>query len=225
MWAAVGEQAVYFTVGPRSKEMAENILNGFAGTLMSDGYGAYRFFADRARCWAHLKRKAQGLSESWHQEAAAFGRVALKAWNVLIRLVHKMRELPAERREVVCRAAERVEALLLYHCLKQKDASHEATKAFCTEMTRDAPAIFAVLKRPELPLTNNGAERALRPLVIMRKISYGSKSQEGARSIALLASVEATLARQGRDAWHFYRDLLAACRAGQSPPTLIFSSA
>ena len=51
------------------------------------------------------------------------------------------------------------------------------------------------LKEPELPLTNNRAEQAIRPLVILRKISYGSKIDEGSRAITLLASVTTVFVR------------------------------
>ena len=49
------------------------------------------------------------------------------------------------------------------------------------------------LKQPDCPLTNNSAEQALRPMVILRKISYGSKTEEGSRSIAILASATETI--------------------------------
>ncbi len=38
--------------------------SGFKGIVMSDGWVVYREYANRLRCWAHLIRKARGLSES-----------------------------------------------------------------------------------------------------------------------------------------------------------------
>jgi transposase len=221
LWVAVGDEVVYFTVGPRSAETAKKILNDSSATLMTDGYAAYRFFNNRVRCWAHLKRKAKGLSESWNTEVATFGHFALKAWNLLIKLVYKMRELPKDQRQLTQKAALRIETIFLYRCIKRQDASHEATRAFCREVINDPEAIFLTLRKPDLPLTNNAAERALRPMVIMRKISYGSKTEEGSRALALMASIEATMTKRGLNSCQFYQHLIKACRSGQPPPRLV----
>jgi len=63
---------LYF-VSHRGQELARNLLEGFAGVLMSDGWQAYRWWPRRLRCWAHLKRKAVGLTESFSPEAQIFG--------------------------------------------------------------------------------------------------------------------------------------------------------
>ncbi|MCB1822920.1 MAG: transposase, partial [Candidatus Competibacteraceae bacterium] len=46
---------LYYVAG-RGKELLENVLEGFTGWLMSDGWGAYRHYPRRLRCWAHLIR-------------------------------------------------------------------------------------------------------------------------------------------------------------------------
>ena len=42
---------------------------------------------------------------------------------------------------------------------------------------------------PNIPMTNNKAERSIRPLVIKRKLSFGSKTQKGADVMSVLLSV------------------------------------
>ena len=62
-------------IGKRDITTLEKILEkSFSGWLMTDGYGAYRWYQKRLRCRAHLKRKAQGLSESLNNEARSFGK-------------------------------------------------------------------------------------------------------------------------------------------------------
>jgi len=51
-------------VAPLERELVRNLLEDYAGVLMSDGWQAYRWLGRRLRCWAHLKRKAQGLADS-----------------------------------------------------------------------------------------------------------------------------------------------------------------
>jgi hypothetical protein len=48
---------------------------------------------------------------------------------------------------------------------------------------------WVVLDHPELPLTNNEAERALRHWVIARRIAMGTRTPQDTRAFALLASV------------------------------------
>ena len=57
-------------------------------------------------------------------------------------------------------------------------------------------------------MTNNKAERALRPLVIKRKLSYGSKTQKGADVISILLSVCTTLRHQHPGTYAAYREIL-----------------
>jgi hypothetical protein len=57
-----------------------------------------------------------------------------------------------------------------------------------------------------VPPTNNLAERSLRPLVIMRKITFGHRSVAGAQCLARIMTVKETAKRHGRKAIDvFYR--------------------
>ncbi len=60
---------------------------------------------------------------------------------------------------------------------------------FCREMLNDWEAIIRPLLDPSLPLTNNAAERLLRHWVIARRLSFGTRSEQGTRAFALLASI------------------------------------
>ena len=50
-----------------------------------------------------------------------------------------------------------------------------------------------------MPADNNHGERAIRPAVIIRKNSYGNRSQRGADCQAVLMSVYRTLKQRGHD--------------------------
>ena len=57
-----------------------------------------------------------------------------------------------------------------------------------TSLTRNVNKYFTCLLQPDIPADNNKAERALRHIVLKRKISYGSKTQKGAEAMAILNS-------------------------------------
>jgi transposase len=220
MWVAVGDQTVYFCVGPRTLEMAQKIIGDFKGLLMTDGYLAYRWYSNRGRCWSHLKRKGKALEESCDKDANIFGGYVVQAFKSMQDSVYKMREMQSHDRAKEASASDIIRIKLLMECLTNVDAKNEKVRAYAREVVNDNQAIFRVLKEPDFPLTNNAAEQALRPLVILRKISYGSKTEEGSRSIAMLASAVETVRLRGYPIWSFFSSLFKARRSGCSPPPL-----
>ena len=63
-----------FGAAPDKRYSFDNVLStDFGGTLMSDGYAAYRSRMLRLRCWAHLRRKLNGVAARVRHEAPVFG--------------------------------------------------------------------------------------------------------------------------------------------------------
>jgi len=61
---------------------------------MSDGWQVYRYYLKRLRCWAHLIRKAEGLTGSLDITARLFGEQTRLLLNTLIKAVYAARERP-----------------------------------------------------------------------------------------------------------------------------------
>ena len=218
LWVFVSASTVVFYVGHRSKEIVTNLLgDDYTGWLMSDGYGVYREYARRLRCWAHLLRKAKGLEASFEPQACEFGRETRALLERLMDAVYAARESPGEALEV--RYADTLAAFAA-RCARARDSGHANTRALAVELLRDWAAIFAVLAHPELPLTNNEAERMLRHWVIWRRISHGTRTAVGSRTFALLASVIETCRRRAHSPWAYLAAVIAAARAGVAVPRL-----
>ena len=95
------------------------------------------------------------------------------------------------------------------------------TKNTCKEMLEVEAAMWLFLQKPEIGITNNEAERALRHAVLWRRVSFGSQSEAGAETVARLLSVVMTMRRRGESV-HKY--LVEACRAsheGRAAPSLL----
>ncbi len=105
-------------------------------------------------------------------------------------------------------------------CQKHQDSEHEKTRQLAREFLNDWDAIWTVLAHPELPITNNIAERALRHWVISRKISYGTRTKQGSRAFALLASVIDTCRQRQVSPWSYLAEVIAARRKGNPAPPL-----
>jgi transposase len=69
--------------------------------------------------------------------------------------------------------------------------------------------------------TNNIAERALRPGVIWKHISFGAESQAGSEFVARMLTTVTSLTIQQRDVLDFLTQTYRATRLGQAPPSLL----
>jgi transposase len=212
LWVFITQQTVLYYISHRGQELARNLLDGFVGVLMSDGWQAYRWIARRLRCWAHLKRKAQGLVDSLNPVAQGFGQEVLALWNDLREAVHPAREGPAGM-SLHVQWEDRLRAFRC-RCEAMQGHSHGKTQALAVEFLNDWEAIFAVLSNPLWPLTNNEAERALRHWVILRGISHGTRTPRGSRDFALLASVIDTCRQRGHSPWDYLQTAITRRRQG-----------
>jgi len=67
--------------------------------------------------------------------------------------------------------------------------------------------LFTCFRRSGVPPTNNQAEQSLRPVVIMRKVIQGTRSEKGLENHSVLRSLLETAKRQGKKAQRFLLDL------------------
>jgi transposase len=218
LWVFTTVTVTLYLIGYRGKAVIDGLLGDkFLGWLMSDGYMVYRSYKNRLRCWAHLIRKAQGLKESVDQEAFTFGTKAVKVLTTLMEAIYQARE--GSGIDLV----EKYDKLLKdfgFLCEQYQDAVHEKTRALAREFLNDWEAIFRVLKYPYLPLTNNEAERALRHWIIARKLSLGTRTKQGSRAFALLASVIETCRKRNVSPWDYLAEVITARRSGGVVPPL-----
>lgn len=218
LWVFVTATTVLYIIGARTKEVLETILGKeFSGYLMTDGYKAYRQYLKRLRCWAHLERKAKGISESLDNDAQIFGKKVLEILKILKDAIYQAREGPMDN---LLTKYEKILDELKEFCKKYRDSEHEKTRALAREFLNDWAAIFFVLSHPELPLTNNAAEQALRHWVILRLLSNGTRTPQGSRVFGLLASVIDTCRKRKVSPWKFLAKVISERRKGNLCPPI-----
>ncbi len=213
LWVFTSTTVTLYYIAGRGRELLDNLLPGFAGWLISDGWSAYRHLPQRVRCWAHLTRKAQGLIDSYDREARAFGRQVQDAFDTLMGAIYAAREGPPTDLPAI--HAPVLEALRAA-CTRHLGHAHAKTHALAFELLNDWEAIFRVVQHPELPLTNNAAEQALRHWVIARRIMMGTRSDTGSRVFALVASIIDTCRQRGHRPWPYIATVIAERRAGRA---------
>ncbi len=84
----------------------------------------------------------------------------------------------------------------------------EKAKTLQGRIRRYAKEWLTFLDHPGVPPTNNLAEQAVRALVILRKVTFGSRTRAGARRLGAMMTVIQTAKRQGKNVIRF---LIALC--------------
>ena len=102
-------------------------------------------------------------------------------------------------------------------CNLGSEEKHSKLRALAKEILNDWDAVVAFVKNPELPPTNNDAERALRHAVISRRISFGTRTTEGSMAYAALLSVIETCRLRDQDPWQYIAQTIALGRKGVAP--------
>ncbi len=212
LWVAINSKTAVFHIGSRRKEeLSYLVQETFVGWLITDGYKAYRSHKKRQRCLAHLIRKAIAISGAINQKAAKIGKFILTELKELISSI----AMGFEKSSTTVRLHL---SLLRGNCLIGSLDSHEKLKALAQEILNDWDAVIAFVEHPELPPTNNEAERALRHAVIGRRISYGTRTSEGSLAYSSLLTVIETCRLRKINPWIYICEVITLGRKGLPPP-------
>lgn len=193
----------------------------FGGVLGSDRWSAYGWQPPERRqvCWAHLKREFQGLAD-WGGRVGPVGEEALALTERLFRVWHEARAEPEVLRERMAPVQAEFRALL------EREQGHPAPKVagLCRNLLKLWPALWLFVRVPGVEPTNNAAERALRPAVLWRKGSFGTRSPEGSVLAARMLSVTATCRQQGCNVVAYLTAVCQAAQVGRPVPSLLAHS-
>ena len=211
---AVSAQVTVYAILPgRGYEQSVKILGGkYDGFLIHDGWAPYyRFrFAFHQSCLAHLLKRCREMAQIAPPAAWAFPR----AVEQLLRTSLELRERYAAgeisehgRRTVTGKLEAKLDRIL------EPRRRNAANRRLARHLKHEQLWLFTFLHCFGLDATNNTAERAIRGMVIARKVWGGSRTWAGARTHQILASVLRTCWQQGKDAFTRGVRLLRAPRA------------
>lgn len=190
----------------------------FAGTLVSDFWGAYNAFVGSAaqKCLAHLLRELKHTEKykSPGDDWPAFRKKLRRLIRDAIRLRKQHGELSGETF-----AARRARIHARLASLIETDWRDKNARRLIKRLKRHKGELFTFLDQLEVPFDNNHAEREIRPAVVMRKNSYGNRSDRGAETQAILMSVFRTLKQRGHQPLDTLLNALAtSLTTGTLPP-------
>jgi transposase len=210
---AVSAQVTVYAILPgRGYEQAIVILGTeYGGFLIHDGWAPYYRFqiAFHQSCLAHLLKRCREMAQIAAPAALAFPRAVedLLETSLELRDRHQRGEISERGLSI---ATGRLEAKL--DRMLETRRRNAANRRLARHLEHERLWLFTFLHCPGLDATNNAAERAIRGMVIARKVWGGNRTWEGARTQQILVSVLRTCWQQGKDAFTRCVRLLRAPR-------------
>lgn len=186
-------EALFVIRGSRGKKVLKEVLGGdYRGVVVCDGWRSYPNFTSRIqRCWAHLLREARYLGE--HVEEAALLSEALH--RLYRRLNVSPEEWPPPGEALKLVEAAKAEMLRL----AGRPYKSEEVRRFAAKMLNGLDHWFTFLMVSGVEATNNRAERALRELVVQRKIMGCFRNGKGTMICETVMTMLLTWKQQGLD--------------------------
>lgn len=194
----------------RSQAVAQRLLGAqFEGVLSSDFYAGYNGYLGRhQRCWVHLLRDLHELKEGHAQQPE------VQEWAGKVRQLYEdaqhfvqAKAAPGQR-EREQRYLELLRQVQLLGLAYASQRQHPC-QALAKRLLRHQDELFQFVLIAGLAADNNLAERSLRPVVVARKISGGTRSSEGSKTRMGLASLFHTWQARGLNPFRQCLALLA----------------
>ncbi len=211
------ELTVYAIRYSRAHGVIEEILGvKFNGVLVSDFFAAYNpIDCDKAKCMAHLLNT---LSEMERSKTGIGARFARKACQIIRDAIELKRKKETMSYVSYQKKVQQIETRL--DLLLQGNYTEPDNRRLANRMRKHRQALFTFLYDDQVAPTNNHAERQIRPAVIIRKISAGNRTDCGAKTHEILASLIETCCQQNKPFVTVVREILI--RYDQPKPFPIF---
>jgi len=193
----------------RAGAVAKEVLGEeFYGALVTDFYAAYNFYdGPKQRCWVHLGRDLDALVEKNPDlpDVAVWVDHGMDVYQRARESV-QAEHTPLERSRL--KAGFEHELLSLVKPYLQVKTAPQ--RVLAERMAGFIGELFTFVANPEIPSENNAAERAIRPAVVARKISGGSRSERGSKTCSVLRSLFETWTLQGANSIDACREMITA---------------
>jgi transposase len=192
----------------RAGEVVKRLIGeDFQGVLGSDFYAGYNIHQGlHQRCWVHFLRDVHELKDAFPEDED------LRSWGKEVKALYEQavawagqppdpKLSPRQQHQVRVAHQHAFEQRLWKLC---QPYAHTAAPqhTLCERVERFLPELFVFVAIPGVPAHNNLAERSVRPLVVARKISGGTRSPKGSSTRMGLASLFGTWLAQGLHPFH-----------------------
>ena len=235
-WCFRAKLFVLFKIAPsRSSNVLMEVLGPeFDGVLGCDFFSAYRKYMGQCSalvqfCLAHLIRELKFLAEHPNIMVQAYGKEVLRAVRRLFAVIHQREELtPAQfqerlekARRAIVRVATQTEYLSPVEWVRRSLPEYRIIETMADRFRRYGQQYFTFITTPGVDPTNNSAEQAMRFVVIDRRVTQGTRGEQGQRYCERMWTVIGTRTLQGRSIFQYLVQAVTAFFEGKPAPSLL----
>lgn len=222
LWTFVADSYTFFALRTTraATVLHELLTDAFDGVVNCDRAKMYWKIGRPQWCWAHLKRDFQALIDHPDYQVKRLGRDLMPPTRMLFRHWARYRDGTISR----------VRMLRLMHPIREEInrlllrgvfGGNSKLMGMCEPLYDHREWLWTFLDVEGVEPTNNASERALRPAVIWRKLSFGTQSTRGSRFVEAILTVVETCHRQSWNSFDYLTAAIQAHFAQQPPPSLL----
>jgi transposase len=222
LWVFVANSYTVFALRTtRAATVLQELLtDAFDGVVNCDRAKMYWNVGRPQWCWAHLKRDFQALIDHPHPQVKRLGHDLMRPTRALFRQWARCRDGTISRPEMV-RLMEPIRREIDALLLRGAFSGNPKLIGMCTPLYKHRDWLWTFLDVNGVEPTNNISERALRPAVIWRKLSFGTQSAQGSRFVETILTIVETCHRQSRNSFEYLTAAMEAHFANQPAPSLL----
>jgi len=203
LWTFVTETETVFAIRKsRGNDILKEILGEkYKGVICCDGWTAYTTYTNNLqRCWSHLLREAKEFAEKYSTFVGFY-----EAFKLIFKKIKKLREKPYSLKT---RKKWKDKLKLEMEQIIEQMSAYKEFRKFAIKLKNGLEHWFTCLIYLFVEPTNNIAERALRELIVQRKIIGGLRREKGARIMEVITSIIATTKKREMPLFHTVKSYL-----------------
>lgn len=198
----------------RSGTVAAELLHGYSGALVTDGYAGYNKTAElyglqHGQCWAHVRRKFIEAEKALPKGKKSPAITAiLSEISKLYGIEKRIQSLSLDQRQSIRQQEAKPILEKLYQNLEKKQQSVTPKSKLGVAINYALSCwrgLVRYIENGAMPIDNNGAENAIRPFVIGRKNWLFSDTVKGAKASATWYSIMETVKANGLEPYHYLK--------------------
>lgn len=180
----------------RSGDFPNRFLSGFKGYLHVDGYTGYRMLEPDVKlsgCWAHVRRKFdEALTVSSEKNPESAAAIGLNYCNQLFEIEREIKDYSNEKRKIARHELSKpvTETFFSWAEVESFKVLPKSTIGMAIAYSLNMKKyLLTFLDDERLEISNNSAERSIKPIVIGRKNWLFCNTPGGAKSSAIIYSI------------------------------------
>lgn len=216
--------ALYTYSDSRDKQTAESLYKNYRGTLVTDGmksYGSGDYV--HAGCWAHARRNfADGILKE-DKTGTSVSAQALKRMDAMFRLEAEAKKKKFTEEQLLEMRQEKIKPMIteFYEFLGTlKPLGGSQLSKAVGYVLNQKEKLLVFLDNPKVEMSNNIAERTVKPFVICRKNFLFCDTEKGAESSAAICTIIETANRNNLNPYEYLNYLLTVIPTFGETPTV-----